>query len=190
MRCVVSAALIVTLTASSASAQQVSEAADFASPDRRATATDVPVSSPRAPARDRDGNWSDVREIAPGQEILVTVRDAPVTQRRLVTADAAGITVLDVSDARIPNQVKSVLIDTASDCPDRFALAELGGSALLDRNSDLRLTSSGVLLKGQAIAGLDEIVRRIARSEIITVATEERAIARGIGWGALVGGII
>jgi hypothetical protein len=151
---------------------------------------DAPSDSARSPSPELEAPWADVQEIESGQDIALTVHGSPSAWRYFVAADEASITVLDVTDGRIPNDVRRVLVDTAWERPERFVLARGGGTSLLDRRLDLRLGPAGVMLKGRGIIGLDEIVGQIARPEVAKIVTKERAVARGIGWGALAGGLL
>lgn len=133
-----------------------------------------------------DSEWSRVRELDPGAEIAVTVKGSPPGQRYFIAADGSSLTVLNVAESDISAAVKQVLVDTASDHPIYFVLAQQDKTFLLSGN--VRLTREGIFVGDQRVAELERLVVHISRAIIAEISVRERRFGKTIGWGAAIGG--
>jgi hypothetical protein len=131
----------------------------------------------------RDSSWSRVSTLAPGTEIVVTLRTAPSAGKRyFVQAGASELTVLNLSG--LPTVVSRVLREAASRQPGHFEAARMGGTFPLSEN--VRLAPDGVFLADQNVAELGRIIETIARADVVTVAGP-LGTRRGSVVGAVIG---
>jgi hypothetical protein len=133
-----------------------------------------------------DSEWSRVRELDPGAEIAVTVEGSPPGQRYFIAGDASSLTVLNVAESDISAAVKQLLVETASDHPIYFVLAQQDKTFLLSGN--VRLTREGIFVGDQRVAELERLVVHISRVSIAEISVRERHVGKTIGWGAAIGG--
>ena len=128
-----------------------------------------------------DSNWSRVSKLAPGIEIVVTVRSSQPGKRYFVRADESELTVLNLSNLTLPAAVTRVLRDIASNHREYFERAEKGETFLLD---NVRLVPDGVFVADRKVADLGQIIETIARNDVAQIKTVTIR-----GWpGALLGG--
>ena len=151
-----------------------------------------PVRSPEAIAREavrlsvegRPGSpapeWSRVRKVAPGTEIIVTVKGSPLRGRDVVRVDDSDLMLLNLADPRLPATVKAVLRGVAARHPEYFPAAQQGATFVLDRS--VRLQLGGVFLGDAKVADLEEVIEHIARDDIAEIKTRQKG--RGV-WGHL-----
>jgi hypothetical protein len=132
-----------------------------------------------------DSGWSRVGELEPGTELAVTVKGSPPSQQHFLAADDSSLTVLNAAAKDMSASVKQILIDTASDHPIYFVLAQQGKTFPLD--GDVRLTREGVFNGDQKVTGLEQIVVQIARASVAEIIVRERHVGKAIGWGSVVG---
>ncbi len=146
------------------------------------------VDGVRQGGKSGQSDWSRVRGLE-GEEIILTVYGSPPAKRYVVraTVDEFGLTVLNLTDPAIPAAVTDVLAGAAWWHADYFGKAQQGGTFRLSRH--VQLAQGGVLLDGQRVAELGQIVERVARNGVTEISLVDRAIKRGIGWGALIGGV-
>jgi hypothetical protein len=127
---------------------------------------------PAEPTRETpDQDWSRVRKLTPGTEIIVIVRAEEPGTRYFIAADESGATLLNVPALLLPKAAARELIDIASSHPDAFAPGRsnfVGGS--------VRAGDDGVFVAGRKVAEFGQVVQRIARSDIseIRAATKVR----------------
>jgi hypothetical protein len=133
-----------------------------------------------------DSAWSRVRELEPGIEIAVTMKGSPPRQQHFLAGDESSLTVLNAAAMDISSSVKQVLVDTASDHPIYFVLAQQGKTFPLD--GDVRLTREGIFVGDQKVADLEQIVVQTARASVAEISVREKHIGRAIGWGSAIGG--
>ena len=126
-----------------------------------------------------DRAWSPVQILEPGRTIILTIRGRQAADRAFISADAAGVTVLNVSDPVLPPQAVRTLLDTASQHPDYFARAATGA---IFRLGDVRLHSGGVFVADRHVADLRRVVENYARAEVAEIAVRHKG--RGM-WGHL-----
>lgn len=140
-----------------------------------------------------ESNWSRVRKLAPGTEILVTVKGSLPVQRYFVAGDESNLTLLNVADPALSATARDVLRDVASNHPNYFPGARQGGTFVLEKN--VRVAPDGVFVADRKVTELSQVVEQIERQDIaeITTAAIERNVAgcavAGYYGGAIVGGL-
>jgi hypothetical protein len=132
------------------------------------------------PAGFADVEWSRVRKLAPGIEIIVTVAGSQPGGRYVVRADESGLTLVNVADLSIPAAAEGVLRGVASNHPEYFSAAQQGGTFVLEMS--VRLAREGVFVGGRKVADLGRVVENIARSDVAEIKTRHKG--RG-AWGHL-----
>jgi hypothetical protein len=130
-------------------------------------------------------DWSRVRTLEPGTEIILAVCGSPPGKRYVVSADESRLAVLNVTDPAIPHAVAGVLIDTTWDHPDDFGKAQQGGTFRLNRH--VRLAPDGVFLDDRRVVELGQVVEQVERDGVAEVSELGRATRRGVKWGSLIG---
>jgi hypothetical protein len=132
---------------------------------------------PQAAYGDRE--WSRVRRLSTGTEIVVMVDGSQPGGRYVVRADGSELTVLNVADT-LPAAAKEVLRRVASSHPEYFSAAQRGGTFVFEKG--VRLGLNGLFVSDRKVADLGQIVETIARDDV----TEIRIRQKGRGlWGHL-----
>ena len=118
----------------------------------------------------KDSAWSRVRRIAPGAEVTVTVRGSQGAKRYFVVANQSELTVLNLNHDQVPRAGADALRRTVASHPEIFI-----GTGPLGTFVDgaVRVTPDGVFRGDQKVADLTEIVERLARADVIDVATDQ-----------------
>ena len=136
------------------------------------------------PYKAAGSDWQKVVAIKATTTIrLIAVGDAQV-EREFVSANDAGMTVLNLSLPSLPGRVKQVLKDTAKEHPERLDPAH----ASLEDGDDFVMSSDGVFLSGRRVAATEDIVIRISRERVVEVSRkkmssfEARVWTTGAGW--------
>jgi hypothetical protein len=122
-------------------------------------------------------DWPRVRQLAAGGEILLTASGSQPLARYYVRADDHELTVLDLSRPTLPPDARRVLLDTLSHHPEVFGAAP-------QVRSEVRVGPDGVFVAGQKVAELQEVLQRIARSDVLEIAIPTRT-TRGSLRGAV-----
>jgi hypothetical protein len=136
------------------------------------------VRSVRPPQTFADaGDWGRVLALPAGREIVLTTDAAPESRRQLVTADQAGIFVVDLSDPILPDRVKRVLRDLLQQSPDALVRAVHGGTVVRD---GVRVGPEGISFEGQRVAYLDDVLQRVVRTDIVEVREDLERISGGL----------
>ena len=141
-----------------------------------------------------NSNWSRASKLAPGTEIVVTVRTSQPGKRYFVQADESELTVLNLSNPTLPAAATRVLRDIASNHREYFERAEKGGTFLLD---NVRLVPDGVFVADRKVADLGQIIEAIARNDVVEIrgagTTRGGSVAGaviGAGGGFLLGAVL
>jgi hypothetical protein len=133
------------------------------------------------PVKD-DANWSRVRKLQPGTEIVLSSRVAS-GPRYILAADEASVTMLNLASSMLPAAATEALRNLASSNPAHLTAAEDGGGFLLER--DVRLQALGVFVGSQRVADINTIIERIKKSDVAEIKIE-RLKGRPV-IGALIG---
>jgi len=139
-----------------------------------------PAQPPKAAKSSKQAwaDWSKVARIEAGSTINLTVAGNLRVARMFVSANDAGMTVLNLSAPSLSGRVKSVLRDTATEHPERY-----DSSFKVD---DVRVSQDGVFLKDQRVAATDDVVIRVPRERVVEVSRpKENVAAARIGGGLL-----
>jgi len=129
--------------------------------------------------KSRQSDWSRVRKLAPGTEVILTTEGSAPGRRYFVSADDSSLTVLNLTDSSLPAATARALREIASQHREYFEGAARGGTYLVD---NLRLASAGVFVADRKIADLQRVVQTSARKEISRIETRRKG--RGV-WGHL-----
>jgi hypothetical protein len=137
-----------------------------------------------------ESNWSRVRKLAPGTEIIVTVKGSPPATRYFVAADESDLTVLNVADPTLPRAAREVLRDVASTHPEHFLAAQKGGQFVLEKN--IRVAPDGVFVADRKVADLTQVIETIARNDVAEISgpvpySPGHEALVGLGVGAAIG---
>ncbi len=134
-----------------------------------------------------------VRTLAPGTEIIVTVKGAPAGRRYLVLADdESAFTVLNLADPRLPRAARDVLRDIAAKHPSYFVRADRHESFV---NGTVRVEPDGVFVADRKGADLGQLIEHVARGDVaeitrpggapLTTLTTDRPVEVGVGSGGV-----
>jgi hypothetical protein len=145
------------------------------------------------PNQSAESNWSRVRKLASGTEIIMTVKGSPSVRRSLVAADDSDLSVLNVGDPALPAAARDVLRDVATTHPESFQAAKKGGTFVLEKN--VRVEPDGVFVADRKVTDLAQVVEQYGRpdiTEIKAAKTESNPVGcafAGYYGGAVVGGL-
>ena len=136
-----------------------------------------------------NAEWSRVRKLKPGAEIMVTANGSQPGERYVLFTDESGITILNLADPTLPAGVREVLRHVAERNPAHVTDAQKSGTFVLD---NVRLTSEGVFVADRKVADLGSLVDTVARADVIEIAgiRRSRNVLRGTLIGAAAGGVI
>ena len=140
-----------------------------------------------------ESEWPRVRKLAPGTELIVTVKRSQPADRYLVQAGDSDLTVLNLSAPALPTAARDVLRHVASTHPEYMLAAKKGGRFGFEKN--VRMGPDGVFVADRKIADLANVVEEYNRddiTEIKTAETESNPVActlAGYYGGGVVGGI-
>lgn len=136
-------------------------------------------------------DWAPVVRLAPGKEITLTLKGGLPARYRLLTADTEQVTVLDVSDPKLPDDVRKALVTTAKAGPLSLLVARTGE---LQLPRGVRATPDGIFLAEQRVAEVGAIVRSVPRPQVADVRVRRKHIGthsrRGLLLGAAIGAAI
>jgi hypothetical protein len=138
-----------------------------------------------------NADWSRVRKLEPGTEIMLTANGSQPRERYVLSTDESSITILNLADPTLPAGAREVLRHLAERNPAHFTDAQKGGTFLLDKN--VRLISEGVFVADRKVADLGSLVDTVARADIVEIAGVRRRswhVLEGTLTGAAAGGVI
>ena len=166
MRSAVSLALVTSLIGSAlpAAAQQNTPMAD---PIARSVTREAARFATVQESIDPD--WSAVRKLAPGTELIVIVKGSQPANRYFVAGDESDLTVLNVGDPALPTATRDVLRNLASTHPEYFPAAQKGGEFALEKT--VRMGPRGVFVAGRKVADLAQVVEQYGRHDLTEIAT-------------------
>ena len=146
------------------------------------------------PPKQAWSDWKKVVKIEAGTDINLIVAGDVQVKRVFVSANDAGMVVLNLSNPALPSGVKTSLMEALSEHPDWFESVRF----TIKFPSGVVIDDDGVFLSGQRVAATDEVVIRIPRDRVVEVSRPKTNVAAArIGGGVLgyflgpiVGGII
>jgi len=136
---------------------------DEAAIARAVSALPAPRQSP-APAPVYD--WSRVTALAAGREVIIGTDAAAGVRRRVVAADASGITLIDLIHPQLPAHVARVGRDLLAQSPESLARVADGGTFVRDR---VRLAPEGIFLDGQRVGDIETLLQHVARADVVEI---------------------
>ena len=194
MKSALSLTLIVCLVASALPAAAQEHTETRGSFDIRGPAAQTMAERPLTRAAMREAlrarsDWSRVRKLAPGTEVVVTVRGSKPGKRSLVLADESDLTVLNLTVPTLPRAATRLLQNIASSHdPDVFVGTATSGRFV---DQDVRVAPDGVFVAGRKVADLGQVVEHIARIDVAEIRTPKSRRFRhtlvGMSVGFLVG---
>jgi hypothetical protein len=177
MKSALSLTLIVCLVGSALPAAAQEQMGTAAGPIHRAIIREAARFAAGQQTQSADSNWSRVHKLAPGTEIIVTVKDSPPGRRYFVGADESDLTVLNVTDPMLPAAARDVLRGLASSHAEYFPAAEKGGQFVLEKS--VRLGSDGMFIADRKVIDLTQVIEHIARPVVAEIINPGRARAKG-----------
>jgi hypothetical protein len=129
-----------------------------------------------------------VAAINPGDEIVLTTKSSR-TKRRLLTADSASVTVLNVGDPAIPDDVREALEDAGEDHPGYFAQAATAGSRFA-LTKHVQLGPDGVFQDDRRLFDVAHVTEVVPREDVIEVGVMGKHVARHARRGVLIGAAV
>jgi hypothetical protein len=129
-----------------------------------------------------ESNWSRVRRLASGREIVVTVKGSPPAQRHFVAAAEADLTLLNLTDPALPAAARDVLRDMAANHPGFFPVADKQSFV----NGTVRVAPDGVFVTDRKVADLGQIVEHIPRTDVAEIKALSKSPQH---WRSWLGGI-
>lgn len=127
-------------------------------------------------------DWSRVRALARGIEVVVTLKGASPSSRYFVLANEFELGILNLTDPALPQAATRVLLDMVARHPEYFVSPTVRGT--LESNG-VRVGPDGVFVAGQKVGDLDQVVERVAQTDVFEIRrpVPKRSVARGVGWG-------
>ena len=141
------------------------------------------VTDPTQPSATRALDWTPVQQLESGREIEVTVKGLPPETRYFIFADESALTVLNLSDAALPEKARNVLRDMASHHPENLAAAVQTLKQFESR--EVLVGRPGIFVSDQKVADFERVVERIARTDVVRITAKVGSSGRlrGIVWG-------
>ena len=136
-------------------------------------------------------DWSHVREIVPGTEVVMTVGSAQPATCYLLAANAIELWVLNGADPALSAEAKNLLRGAVSrkDVLLAVAASPLTGGLLLPRKG-VRIQADGVFVDGRKVADAGQ-VEHIVRADVaeIRVFVRRPSVNRSATWGGVIGAV-
>jgi len=127
--------------------------------------------------------WSRVGELRPGVSIAVSTTSTPFGARIFVSADASGVTVLNLEVSSLVPAARHALREMATRHPEYFALMQASGSFEKDH---VRLGRDGLFVADRRVAEFADVVETYSRQAVREI--RGPVVARGSVLGTIVGG--
>jgi hypothetical protein len=124
-------------------------------------------------------SWPVIRSWEPGVEVTMWMPGSELHRRYFITADDAAITLLNVSDAKLPSGVARLLLRKSVEHAEYFPVPDGTTFKLDDR---VTLTTSGLFVADQKVAEYSQVVERFARTDVEngTVSVDNAPVKRGM----------
>ena len=163
----------------------------FSAMESKVSGTPVSTMESKGSGKPADAfTGSRVRKLAPGTEIIVTVTGSLAGKRYVVLADdEAELTLLKLTDPKLPSVARGVLRDMAAKHPDDLAAAARHSSFV---NGTVRVAPDGVFVVDRKVVDLDQVIEHIARADVAEIAdsrgaplTPDRPVEIAVGAGGV-----
>ncbi len=128
-----------------------------------------------------ESDWSGVRNLAPGAEIVVTTQRMKGARRRFVSADDSGLTVLNLSRPSVSAPAAATIVEIAAEHASFFVAPGVGQSLGV---KNVRVDAAGVFVDGVHVADLSDVVNRIPQSDVVEITGRHPSL---MGKGLLIG---
>ena len=184
MRRAVSIMLIICLMGSARPVAAWKGTAATLGPIARAFAREVALFAVVQSSQPVDENWTRVRKLKPGTEVLVSTRSSDLGRRCVVSATESDLTVLNLTES-LGEEVADVLRRVAWEHPEYFARVRARATFLLEKN--VQLAPEGVLVAGRKVADLKQIIESITRADVVEIARMSGRSHPAANKGALIG---
>lgn len=132
---------------------------------------------PQPPGATDAGDWSRVAELAPGREVVITTDAMAAVRRRVVVADAPGITLIDLTHPHVPAHVTRVARDLLVNAPESLGRVADGGTVVRGR---VRLAPNGIFLDGQWTGDIETLLLHVARQNVVEVREDLERSSAGL----------
>ena len=132
-------------------------------------------------------DWSAARKLAPGTEVMVTVKGSKPVRRYVVLAGESELTALNLTDPTLPRAATRVLRDMASNHPEYFAAVGTGGYF---QSNNVRMGPAGVFVADRKVADLSQVVETIARDDVVQIGAVDDGPRVSVRKAAAVGAAI
>jgi hypothetical protein len=113
-----------------------------------------------------DLDWAELRLLARGTDVLVTVRGAGPSPRVLVRSTEAELVVMNLTNPAITRTVRGVLRELLSEHPNDIPDAD--GKATFSRG-DVTVGPEGVFVKGRQLLDRAQVVEHLTRNALVSV---------------------
>lgn len=133
-------------------------------------------------------DWSRVRRLRAGGDIILTVKGSGAMTYRLLQADENGLVILDTTDPALPADVRKTLVQTASDRPLNLVAVPPATEMRLARG--VRITQGAVFLREQRVTDLAVVVRTVPRDQIADLRVSRKHVGTHSRRGFLIGAAI
>ena len=149
-----------------------------------------PLVAPSAQRQARSGpsDWSRVLTLKRGTEIILTTARSPLRKHRLLKADEAGLTILNVADPTIPSTVSGVLVSTARNHPEYFD--DMRSGRQFELGKGVRLGPDGVFQDDRKLFDIAHVIESVPRDDVVEVSVLAKHIGGHAKRGALIGAAI
>ena len=138
---------------------------------------------------DPHADWSRVERLHTGTRVKVTRDGSAPAEWRMLTADADGVTLLNLAFVN-DIHARSAVLAMAKKSPAALATIRTPGHSIVEE--DVRVSSEGVFLAGRRIAPAEWIVTTASRPDVVEVRKLDKPIngVRGTLLGFLGGFIV
>ena len=151
---------LATVPAASQTSQRVADA--VRSQARRLAAQPVSSAVPvHGAPTDSDRDWAQIRRIAGGRDVQLTVGQRPPFVRAYLTSDSTEIVVLNLADQSLPLAAVRIVRTLAATSPD-FLLHERSEYA----EDRVRLDRDGLWIDSRLVVGRADLIQHISRGDV------------------------
>ena len=139
---------------------------------------------PQAGGNHQASDWSSVRALAPGTQIVITLKGSPRISRLVVVADESELVLVNMTSPSLSQTTTGALIDMLVRHPEHFAGPPVPGRL---ESGDVSVGRDGLFVSGRKVAEFDQLVERVSRTNVaeITRPRPRRSTGHGVGLGVV-----